>query len=80
MSSNVVDCLREQFARLNARLEDMSRWQAETSRRLVAIERHIAGVLRDVVRMPRMRRSAWMRLLSVWLGSKARCAVARFSR
>ena len=49
MSDNVVDYLREQFARLNARLDDMSQWQAETSRRLVAIERHIAGVRRDIV-------------------------------
>jgi hypothetical protein len=49
MSDHVVDYLREQFARLNGRLDDMSQWQAETSRRLVAIERHIAGVRRDVV-------------------------------
>ena len=49
MSDNVVDYLREQSARLNARLDDMSQWQAETSRRLVAIERHIAGVRRDIV-------------------------------
>ena len=44
MSDNVVDYLREQFARLNKRLDDGERWQAETSRRLLAIERHIAAV------------------------------------
>ncbi len=47
--TNVIDCLREQFARLHGRLDDMARWQDETGRRLVAIERHIAGVRRDAV-------------------------------
>ncbi len=39
--------MREQFARLHTRLDDMIRWQVETTQRLVAIERHIAGVHRD---------------------------------
>jgi hypothetical protein len=49
MSDTVHDFLREQFARLHVRLDDAARWQAETSRRLIAIERHIAGVRRDLV-------------------------------
>jgi hypothetical protein len=49
MSDNVLDFLREQFTRLNLRLDDAAAWQAETSKRLTAIERHIAGVRRDAV-------------------------------
>jgi hypothetical protein len=49
MSDNVTDYLRAQFDRLNRRLDDAALWQEETSKRLVAIERHIAGVRRDVV-------------------------------
>jgi chromosome segregation ATPase len=47
--TNVVDYLREQFARLHRRLDDSAQWQAETTRRLTTIERHIAGVRRDAV-------------------------------
>lgn len=36
---NVLDFLRAQFARLNGRLDDAALWQAETTRRLSAIER-----------------------------------------
>lgn len=49
MSDNVTDYLRAQFDRLNRRLDDAALWQEETSKRLVSIERHIAGVRRDVV-------------------------------
>jgi len=43
----VIDYLREQFFRLHSRLDESAQWQAETTRRLNAIERHIAGVRRD---------------------------------
>ncbi len=43
----VLDYLREQSARLNRRLDDMTRWQTGTSDRLVAMERRLAGVRRD---------------------------------
>jgi chromosome segregation ATPase len=46
---NVLDYLREQFARVHLRLDDMAQWQAETTRRLTSIERHIAAVRRDAV-------------------------------
>jgi hypothetical protein len=49
MSDNVTDYLRAQFDRLNRRLDDAAIWQEETSKRLVAIERHIAAVRRDLV-------------------------------
>jgi hypothetical protein len=45
----VLDYLREQFARLHAKLNDMAQWQSETGARLTAIERHLAGVRRDAV-------------------------------
>jgi hypothetical protein len=41
--------LREQFARVHARLNDNARRQAETIKRLGALERHIAAVRRDAV-------------------------------
>ena len=46
---NVLDYLRASFSRLHARLDDIAQWQAETSKRLAAIERHLAGVRRDAV-------------------------------
>ncbi len=45
----VLDYLREQFARLHKRLDDSDRWQIETGKRLLAIERSIAVVRRDAV-------------------------------
>ena len=46
MSDNAVDY---PSGAAQCRLDDMSQWQVETSRRLVAIELHIAGVRRDIV-------------------------------
>jgi hypothetical protein len=47
--SEVIDYLREQFARLHRRLDDLDLWRGEATRHFLTIERSIAAVRRDAV-------------------------------
>jgi hypothetical protein len=49
MTDNVLDYLREQFARLNRRFDETDRWRDETTKRLVNIERSLVGIRHEQI-------------------------------
>jgi len=48
VTDNVLDYLREQFARVHQRLDAIDRRLDETTKRLTSIEREIAGMQRTL--------------------------------